>query len=249
MNATSVPNGPRLHAGKSKVLYQGPDADTGVMEFTDAATAGNGAKRAEIPGKGACNNAISDAAFRYLAANGIATHHLRKLDATRTLVRRVDIVPLEVIVRNVAAGSFSTRYGVAEGTPFASAAVELCYKDDSLGDPPINESCATALGLASRGEIESIATAAETVNRHLVDFFAKARLRLIDVKLEFGRRPSGLLLADEVSPDTCRLWDMEDGTRLDKDRFRRDLGGVEEMYREIALRVAAAWPQYGGESV
>ncbi|MCL1999914.1 MAG: phosphoribosylaminoimidazolesuccinocarboxamide synthase [Planctomycetes bacterium] len=236
--------GKRLYQGKSKTIYEGPGVGTVVMEFTNTATAGNGAKRADIKDKGECNNAISAAAYRRLETVGVATHYLRRLDATRTLVRKVSIVPLEVIVRNVAAGSFAQRYGVAEGLAFSVPVYELCYKNDALGDPFLSESAALALGLAQPEELAKIAGLSETVNQRLVEYFSRARLRLIDFKLEFGRLGADLLLADEVSPDTCRLWDSETGERLDKDRFRRDWGDVAEMYREVARRVALAWPEY-----
>lgn len=231
-------HGPMLYEGKAKQVFAGPDASSVVIAYKDTATAFNGEKKEDIAGKGALNCAITGAVFGYLAEHGVRTHLIRPLDATRLLVTKVEIVPLEVIIRNVAAGSFSKRYGVAEGTPLANVVLEYSYKNDALGDPLINDSQALALGLATEAELADIAASARRVNELLVPFFTKAGLRLVDFKLEYGRGPDGLLLADEISPDTCRFWDAATNEKLDKDRFRRDMGGVIEAYREVLRRVS-----------
>ncbi|RDI95558.1 phosphoribosylaminoimidazolesuccinocarboxamide synthase [Meiothermus sp. QL-1] len=228
----------KLYEGKAKILYPGAEAGTVRVYFKDEATAFNGQKRGEIAGKGAVNNQVSAALFRHLEAHGVPTHFVRELSEREMLVRRVEIVPLEVIVRNRAAGSFARRYGVEEGRVLPFPLVEFSYKNDALGDPLICEEAALALGLADREGLADIRALALRVNTLLGDYFARRGLELVDFKLEFGRLPEGrLVLADEISPDTMRLWEVGTGERMDKDRFRRDLGGVEEAYQEVLRRV------------
>nr|WP_041658241.1 phosphoribosylaminoimidazolesuccinocarboxamide synthase [Marinithermus hydrothermalis] len=231
----------KLYEGKAKIIYPGPEADTVRVYFKDDATAFNGAKRGTIQGKGAVNNQVSAALFAYLEAHGVRTHFVRQLGEREMLVRRVEIVPLEVIVRYRAAGSFSKRYGIEEGTPLRTPLVEFCLKNDALNDPPISGEAAVALGLATPKEVETLRREALRVGALLKDLFARQGLELVDFKLEFGRTSDGaLVLADEISPDTVRLWEVGTGERMDKDRFRRDLGGVEEAYQEVLKRVRAA---------
>jgi phosphoribosylaminoimidazole-succinocarboxamide synthase len=225
----------KLYEGKAKVLYpEGPD--TLRVYFKDEATAFNAQKRGLIPGKGVVNNKVSSALFRYLQAHGIKTHFIRELSDREMLVKRVEIVPLEVILRYRAAGSFAKRYGIGEGTPFKTPLVEFSLKNDALGDPLICENAILALGLAEEGELERVKATALRVGELLRGFFAQRGLDLWDFKLEFGRHGGEILLADEISPDTMRLRD-ERGEPMDKDRFRRDLGGVEEAYQEVLRRV------------
>lgn len=209
-----------------------------IVEYKDDATAFNAVKRGTIPGKGVANAAISSTVMRYLERRGVPTHFVVDLAPGWQLVKRVDIVPIEVVVRNRAAGSFATRYGVDEGLELEPVVVEWCLKDDALGDPPMNDATAVAIGAADEETLHALFDGAADVNDALISFFAERDLDLIDFKLEFGIDANGaLLLADEVSPDTCRLWDVVDGRRLDKDRFRRDLGAVEEAYQEVLRRV------------
>ena len=208
------------------------------MSYKDDATAFNGLKRGTISGKGVINNRMSNALMRLLERQGIPTHFVEELSERETLVRRVSIVPLEVIVRNLSAGSFSKRYGVEEGLVFAEPTVEFSYKNDALGDPLLNDSHALALGLATREELNQIRHYALEINRLLKEFWLSCGVTLVDFKLEFGRPADGsIILADEISPDTSRLWDNATGKKLDKDRFRRDLGGVEDAYREVMDRL------------
>ena len=208
------------------------------MSYKDDATAFNGLKRGTISGKGVINNRMSNALMRLLERQGIPTHFVEELSERETLVRRVNIVPLEVIVRNLSAGSFSKRYGVEEGLVFAEPTVEFSYKNDALGDPLLNDSHALALGLATREELNQIRHYALEINRLLKEFWLSCGVTLVDFKLEFGRPADGsIILADEISPDTSRLWDNATGKKLDKDRFRRDLGGVEDAYREVMDRL------------
>ena len=227
-----------LYEGKAKRVYAADDPAYLIVSYKDDATAFNGLKKGTIAGKGAINNKMSNALMRLLEKNGIPTHYVRELNDRETLVKKVEIVPLEVIVRNVAAGSFAKHYGVEEGVVLAEPTIEFSYKNDSLGDPLLNEYHALALKLAARPELDTISEYAFRINGILKEFWRVCGVTLVDFKLEFGRLPDGrIVLADEISPDTCRLWDSETGKKLDKDRFRRDLGGVEDAYREIMNRM------------
>ena len=227
-----------LYEGKAKRVYCTDDSEKLIVSYKDDATAFNGLKKGSIAGKGIVNNRMSNLLMSRLEQAGIPTHFIEELNERETLVRRVSIVPLEVVVRNISAGSFSRLYGVEEGIRFAKPVVEFCYKNDALKDPLICSSAAEALGLASDEEIMSIKSYAQRVNIWLQQFWNKRGVTLVDFKLEFGRTADGLLiLADEISPDTCRLWDSSTQEKLDKDRFRRDLGKVEEAYQEIMRRV------------
>ena len=227
----------QLYEGKAKRVYATDDPKLVVVAYKDDATAFNGLKKGTITGKGVVNNRMSNLLFKYLADNGIPTHFVEELDERRTVVKHVSIVPLEVIVRNIAAGSFSKRFGVAEGTDLANPTIEFSYKNDDLGDPMINTSQALALRLGTAEQIETIRTMALRVNELLKDYFLKRDLILVDYKLEFGLFDGEVILADEISPDTCRLWDVHTREKLDKDRFRRDMGGVEDAYREVYHRM------------
>ena len=230
----------QMYEGKAKKVFATENPDYCIVSYKDDATAFNGLKKGTITGKGVINNRMSNALMKKLEEAGIPTHFVEELSERETLVRRVAIVPLEVIVRNISAGSFSKRYGVTEGIVFDEPTVEFSYKNDALGDPLINDSHALALGLATKEEIETIKDYALRVDRELRQIWAERGVTLVDFKLEFGRLPDGkIILADEISPDTCRLWDTETGKKLDKDRFRRDLGGVEEAYAEIMERLGA----------
>ncbi len=232
--------GALLYEGKAKRVYATEDDGVLLVEYKDDATAFNALKRGVIQGKGAVNNALTGRLMQYLEAAGVPTHLLQVGDGVEQLVRRVQIIPLEVIARNRAAGSFAKRYGVEEGGELDPVVIEWCYKNDALGDPFINDAAAVALGFATVDELEELFELTVQVNEALKVVFAAAGLVLADFKLEFGRTPSGeLVLADEISPDTCRLWDAASGEKLDKDRFRRDLGGVEEAYAEVLRRVMA----------
>ena len=230
--------GSLLYEGKAKKVYATDDPDLLIVSYKDDATAFNGLKRGTIVGKGVINNRMSNALMRLLEREGIPTHYAEELSERDTLVKKVRIIPLEVIVRNISAGSFAKRYGVEEGMAFADPTIEFSYKNDALGDPLLNEYHALALGLACREEIETIKEYSFRINDVLKDFWRSCGVTPVDFKLEFGRLPDGrVILADEISPDTCRLWDSKTGEKLDKDRFRRDLGGVEEAYREIMRRL------------
>lgn len=229
--------GEQLYEGKAKKVYLTDNPDVLIVSYKDDATAFNGLKKGIICGKGAINNRMTNLLLQRIEEAGVPTHFLHELNERETEVRRVEIVPLEVIVRNVAAGSFSKRLGIEEGTELAEPTIEFSYKNDALGDPLINSSFARALKLATAKEIETIKKYAFCVNDILKLEFLKADLRLIDFKLEFGRFHGKIILADEISPDTCRLWDVHSGEKLDKDRFRRDLGNVEEAYTEVAERL------------
>ena len=230
--------GSLLYEGKAKKVYATDDPALLIVSYKDDATAFNGLKRGTIAGKGVINNRMSNALMRLLEKQGIPTHFVEELSERDTLVRRVTIVPLEVIVRNISAGSFAKRYGVEEGIVFSSPTIEFSYKNDALADPLLNETHALALGLATKEEIAQIKRLSFAVNETLRAFWADCGVTLVDFKLEFGRLPDGgIILADEISPDTCRLWDSGTGEKLDKDRFRRDLGGVEDAYREIMARL------------
>ncbi|MGN1070155.1 MAG: phosphoribosylaminoimidazolesuccinocarboxamide synthase [Candidatus Fimadaptatus sp.] len=227
----------QLYEGKAKRVYATDDPQLVVVAYKDDATAFNGLKKGTIAGKGVVNNRMSNLLFKYLADNGIPTHFVEEIDERRTVVKHVKIVPLEVIVRNIAAGSFSKRFGVAEGTELANPTVEYSYKNDELGDPMINTSQALALKLGTAEQIETIRRMALRVNELLSEYFLKRDLILVDYKLEFGLFNGEVILADEISPDTCRLWDVHTREKLDKDRFRRDLGGVEDAYSEVYHRM------------
>ena len=229
--------GTQLYEGKAKKVYMTDDPDVLIVDYKDDATAFNGEKKGTIVGKGAINNRMSNYLFKQLEKEGIPTHLIEEISDRETAVKKVSIVPLEVIVRNVAAGSFSKRLGVPEGTEFTEPTIEFSYKNDELGDPLINDYFARALDLASWDEIETIKKYAFKINEVLKEFFLAAELRLIDFKIEFGRYHGTIILADEISPDTCRLWDVHTNEKLDKDRFRRDLGNVEEAYQEVMKRI------------
>ena len=226
------------YEGKAKKVYATSDEGLYIVEYKDDATAFNAQKKGQITGKGAVNNAVSSYLFAWLETQGINTHFVEKLSDREQLVRAATIIPLEVVVRPYAAGSFAKRYGVDEGLKLEPPVLEWCLKSDALGDPPLNDDTALALGLASMRDLAVLRQQALDISLYLTGFFARVGLKLVDFKLEFGRLDTGeIVLADEISPDTCRLWDASTGERLDKDRFRRDLGGVEEAYQEVAKRV------------
>ncbi len=229
-----------LYEGKAKKVYRTDNEDVLIVDYKDDATAFNGLKKGTIAGKGAINNRMTNHVFRILEKEGVPTHLIEELSDRETAVKRVEIVPLEVIVRNIAAGSFSKRLGVPEGKPFAAPTLEFSYKNDELGDPLINDYFAIALELATREEIETITKYAFKVNEVLKNYFMQANIELVDFKIEFGRYKGQIILADEISPDTCRLWDATTHEKLDKDRFRRDLGNVEEAYNEVFRRLGLA---------
>ena len=230
----------QLYEGKAKRVYATEDPELLIVSYKDDATAFNGLKKGTIAGKGVSNNQMSNRLMERLAKAGVPNHFVKELSERETLVRRVTIVPLEVIVRNISAGSFSKRYGVEEGIVFDKPTVEYSYKNDELGDPLLNTSHALALGLATEEEIATIRAYALKVNDFLREFWAGCGVTLVDFKLEFGRTSDGtIILADEISPDTCRLWDTATNEKLDKDRFRRDMGGVEDAYQEIMKRLMA----------
>lgn len=226
-----------LYEGKAKKVYTTNDADVLIVDYKDDATAFNGLKKGTITGKGVVNNRMSNHVFKLLEKEGVPTHLVEELSDRETAVKKVEIVPVEVIIRNVAAGSFSKRLGVEEGTPFKEPTIEFSYKNDDLGDPLINDYFAVALELATWEEIEIIKKYAFKVNEVLKKYFLQADMKLIDFKIEFGRYKGQIILADETSPDTCRLWDVHTNEKLDKDRFRRDLGNVEEAYNEVFKRL------------
>lgn len=229
--------GNQLYEGKAKKVFLTENPDILIVSYKDSATAFNGEKKGSIKGKGEINNRMTNYLFRLLDKEGIPTHYVKELSGRETAVKRVEIVPLEVIIRNVAAGSFSKRLGIAEGTVLKEPTIEFSYKNDALGDPLINSSFARALGLASEEEINTIKNYAFKINQILKRIFLAAGLKLIDFKIEFGRYHDKIILADEISPDTCRLWDVTTNEKLDKDRFRRDLGNVEEAYVEVFSRL------------
>lgn len=230
-----------LYRGKAKDIYATDDPNLCILSFRDDATALNGLKKGSFAQKGELNNAMSCILFALMEREGVPTHFVQKLNEREMLARSVNIIPLEVIARNVAAGSFCQRYGVEEGAPLASGVLEYCLKDDALGDPQMNETHVLALGIATPEQLDCIARYTAIVGGALKDFFAAKRLRLIDFKVEYGVTPEGLLLlADELSPDNYRLWDMDTGESMDKDRFRRDLGGFEGAYREVLRRMEGA---------
>lgn len=226
-----------IYEGKAKRVYETDKEDIVVIEYKDDATAFNGEKKGTIDSKGVMNNEITSVIFDMLEKAGVPTHFVEKVDERTQICKKVEIVPLEVIVRNVAAGSFTSRLGVEEGTELKTPIFEICYKDDSLGDPFINDYIAIALDMVEEDELQTIYDITDQVNELLIEFFDKIGVRLIDFKLEFGRYGDQIILADEISPDTCRFWDKETNEKLDKDRFRRDMGGVKEAYVEILNRL------------
>ena len=228
----------QMYEGKAKQVFATSDPAIVMVHYKDDATALDGLKKGTIAGKGAINNRMSNLLMRMLEQNGVPTHLVEELSERDTLVKKVEIVPLEVIVRNCSAGHFAQRYGVPEGMVFDEPTLELCYKNDALHDPLLNDSHALALGLTTKQELETIRTLALRVNALLKDFWKQRGVDLIDFKLEFGRLPDGsIVLADEISPDTCRFWDSATHEKLDKDRFRRDMGGVEAAYQEMMTRL------------
>lgn len=231
----------QLYEGKAKKVFATDVEGIVIVDYKDDATAFNGEKKGTIVGKGVVNNRMTNHVFKMIEKEGIPTHLVEELSDRETAVKKVEIVPLEVIVRNVAAGSFSKRMGVEEGRKLLCPIVEFSYKDDDLGDPFINDDYALALGLAKKEEIETIRSYTLRINEIMKAYFLNAGMKLIDFKIEFGRLPDGtIILADEVSPDTCRLWDVNTNEKLDKDRFRRDLGNVEEAYNEVFKRLGLA---------
>ena len=228
----------QLYEGKAKKVFATDDANLVIVDYKDDATAFNGEKKGTIAGKGVINNVMSNHMFQLLEQQGVPTHFVEQLSDRETVVKKVSIVPLEVIIRNISAGSFAKRFGVNEGIVFDEPTIEFSYKNDDLGDPLMNAYHAIALKLATREEIEQIKSMAFKVNEVMKQYFDTLNVTLVDFKLEFGKTADGtIVLADEISPDTCRLWDKDTGEKLDKDRFRRDMGGVEEAYQEIMKRV------------
>ncbi len=229
--------GAQLYEGKAKKVFSTDNEDYVIVSYKDDATAFNGVKKGTIVGKGVVNNKMSNHMFKMLEKAGVPTHYVEEISDRDTIVKKVEIVKVEVIVRNIAAGSISKRLGIPEGEKLPVTVLEYCYKDDDLGDPLINDYHIQALGLATPEEMEKIASYAMKVNELLADYLKDANIRLIDFKLEFGRFNGDIVLADEISPDTCRFWDANTNEKLDKDRFRRDLGGVEEAYQEVLRRL------------
>lgn len=226
-----------LYEGKAKKVYTTEDSDVLIVSYKDDATALNGLKKGTIVGKGAINNRMTNFIFKKLEAKGVPTHLVEELNDRETAVKKVEIVPLEVIVRNFSAGSFAKKMGMEEGVKFSCPTLEFSYKDDELGDPFINDYYALALNLATKEEIEVITKYAFMVNEALIEYFEALNIDLIDFKIEFGRYHGTIILADEISPDTCRLWDKDTHEKLDKDRFRRDMGNVEDAYEEVFRRL------------
>ena len=228
----------QLYEGKAKKVFATNDPDLVIVSYKDDATALDGLKKGTITGKGVINNRMSNYLCRLLESRGVPTHYVEELNDRETVVKKVSIVPLEVIIRNISAGSFAKRYGVEEGIVFAEPTIEFSYKNDDLHDPLINSYHALALGLATKKEIEEIKAMAFKANDILKEYFLSLNVKLVDFKLEFGRLKDGtIVLADEISPDTCRFWDADTNEKLDKDRFRRDMGGVEDAYNEMMKRV------------
>ena len=228
----------QLYEGKAKKVYATDDPELVIVSYKDDATALDGLKKGTVAGKGVVNNKMSNFLCRLLESRGVKTHYVEELSDRETLVKKVSIVPLEVIIRNISAGSFAKRYGVEEGIVFKSPTIEFSYKNDDLHDPLINSYHALALGLATEEEINTIKETAFKINSILKEYFLTLNVKLVDFKLEFGRTSDGtVILADEISPDTCRFWDADTNEKLDKDRFRRDMGGVEDAYKEMMKRV------------
>ena len=236
--AAKIEKTTQLYEGKAKKVYNTTDENCYIVSYKDDATAFNGLKKGTIEGKGSINNRVSNYLMSLLEKEGIPTHVVEQLNDRETVVKKVKIVPLEVLVRNIAAGSLSKRLGLPEGTKLASPVLEFCYKDDALGDPMVNEYHIYAMNIATPEELKVIADYSFRVNDFLIKFLSKCNIDLVDFKIEFGRTPDGkIILADEISPDTCRFWDSTTHEKLDKDRFRRDLGGVEDAYHEILKRL------------
>ena len=228
----------QLYEGKAKKVFETDDPCFYIVDYKDDATALNGLKKGTIAGKGVINNRVSNHLMKLLEQNGIPTHFVEDLSERETLVKKVSIIPLEVIVRNIAAGSLAKRLGLEEGAKLKKTVLEYCYKDDALGDPMVNEYHIAAMGWASEEEMRTIAGYALKIDEILSEYLGEVGIELIDFKLEFGRTGDGtIILADEISPDTCRFWDSKTGEKLDKDRFRRDMGGVEDAYKEIMKRL------------
>lgn len=226
-----------IYEGKAKKVFRTENSDNYIIQYKDDATAFNGLKKGTIAGKGVVNNIMSNILFKYLEDSGVPTHFVEQISQGETLVKAVTILPLEVIIRNVAAGSFSKRYGVPEGNELAKPTLEFSYKNDELGDPLLNDDHILALELATEEQLDQIKGYAHEINTLLISFFKECGLKLIDFKLEFGLNKGNIILADEISPDTCRLWDINTNEKMDKDRFRRDLGNVEETYQAVLERV------------
>ena len=233
----NVTKGEQLYEGKAKKVFATSDPDVVLVSYKDDATAFNGLKKGTIAGKGVVNNRMSNHMFRMLEKAGVPTHYIEELGDRETLVKMVEIVPLEVIILNIGGGSMSKRLGIAEGTELKCPVIEFSYKNDELGDPMINDYHAMGMGLATREEINKITELAFKVNEFMIDYFRKLNIDLVDFKLEFGKFHGEIILADEISPDTCRFWDSTTKEKLDKDRFRRDMGGVEEAYAEMMKRL------------
>ncbi|MHC8509005.1 MAG: phosphoribosylaminoimidazolesuccinocarboxamide synthase [Rhodospirillales bacterium] len=231
----------QVYEGKAKVLFEGPEPGTLVQYFKDDATAFNNTKKGVITGKGVLNNRISEYLMMRLEEMGVPTHFVRRLNMREQLIREVEIIPVEVIVRNVAAGTFCERFGMQEGAALPRSIIEYCYKSDELGDPLVAEEHITAFGWAAPQDLDDMMALALRINDYLSGLFLGVDLKLVDFKIEFGRLWEGehmrIVLADEISPDSCRLWDMKTNEKMDKDRFRRDLGNVEEAYQEVARRL------------
>lgn len=228
----------QLYEGKAKKVFKTDDENLYIVSYKDDATAFNGEKKGTIVGKGSINNRMTNMLMQVLEKKGVPTHFVEELNDRETVVKKVSIVPLEVIIRNISAGSFAKRFGVEEGIVFDEPTIEFSYKNDELGDPLMNAYHAIALKLATREEIETIKKMAFIVNDTLKEYFLHLNIKLVDFKIEFGRLADGtIVLADEISPDTCRLWDKDTNEKLDKDRFRRDLGGTEEAYQEVMRRL------------
>lgn len=227
-----------MYEGKAKKVFYTDKEDEVIVYYKDDATAFNGEKKGQIGDKGVMNNSITSMLFELLEKNGVNTHFIKKISDREQLCKKVEIVPLEVIVRNVAAGSMAKRLGLEEGMPLNTTIYEICYKNDDLGDPLINDYHAVAIGLTNFEELEKIYAITRKVNEVLKEFFLKLGIKLIDFKLEFGRYKGDVILADEISPDTCRFWDAETNEKLDKDRFRRNMGNVEDAYKEILNRIS-----------
>ena len=241
----------KIYEGKAKILYEGPEPGTLIQSYTDNPPASNNEKRAVLDGKGVLNNRISEFVMTQLNNIGLPTHFLKRINMREQLIREVEIIPLEVICRNIAAGSIAKRLGIEEGTPLPRSIIEFCYKKDELGDPLVSEEHITAFNWATHQEIDDIIAMTLRINDFLTGLFAGAQIKLVDFKVEYGRLYEGemvrTVLADEISPDSCRLWDMATGEKLDKDRFRRDLGGVTEAYAEVARRLGIIKEAGGAE--